>query len=135
MSSQVLAIYFLNDMDHFIKETLKIKYYVRYQDDFLLFHPSKEYLKYCLEELKKFLAKEKMYLNNKTRIYSSSNNFIFLGRNTRGRYIRYRNVKRKLRKRYHLYKQNLITLNSLTSSYICYQGLCGKNIKFLKGSN
>ena len=46
MTSQVLAIFYLNDLDYFIKETLKIKYYVRYQDDFLLFHPSKEYLKY-----------------------------------------------------------------------------------------
>ena len=58
MTSQVLAIFYLNDMDHFIKETLKIKYLIRYQDDFLLFHPSKQYLKYCLEELKKFLEKE-----------------------------------------------------------------------------
>lgn len=40
MTSQVLAIFYLNDLDHFIKETLHIKYYVRYQDDFLLFHPS-----------------------------------------------------------------------------------------------
>ena len=69
MTSQVLAIFYLNDMDHFIKETLKIKYYLRYQDDFLLFHPSKEYLKYCLNELEKFLEKEKLTLNKKTRIY------------------------------------------------------------------
>ena len=55
MTSQVLAIFYLNDMDHFIKEKLHIKYYVRYQDDFLLFHQSKEYLKYCLEQLKIFL--------------------------------------------------------------------------------
>ena len=47
MTSQILAIFYLNDMDHFIKEELKIKYYIRYQDDFLLFHESKEYLKYC----------------------------------------------------------------------------------------
>ena len=46
MTSQVLAIFYLNDLDHYIKEVLKIKYYVRYQDDFLLFHHSKEYLKY-----------------------------------------------------------------------------------------
>ena len=69
MTSQVLAIFYLNDMYHFIKETLKIKYYLRYQDDFLLFHPSKEYLKYCLNELEKFLEKEKLTLNKKTRIY------------------------------------------------------------------
>lgn len=135
MSSQVLAIYYLNDLDHFIKENLKIKYYVRYQDDFLLFHPSKKYLTYCLEEIKKFLGKDKLTLNKKTRIYSNNNNFIFLGRNSKGRYIRYRNIKRKLKKRYYLYKQNLIPLNSLVTSYICYKGLCERDFKFLKGSN
>lgn len=135
MSSQVLAIYFLNDLDHFIKEKLKIKYYVRYQDDFLLFHPSKQYLKYCLNEIKTFLNQEKLTLNHKTRIYSNNNNFIFLGRNSRGSYIRYRNIKRKLRKRYYLYKRNLIPLNSLIASYICYKNLCNKNLKFIKGSN
>lgn len=71
-SSQILAVFFLNDLDHFIKEVLKIKYYVRYQDDFLLFHSSREYLKYCLKEIKKFLAKEKLTLNKKTRIYSNT---------------------------------------------------------------
>ena len=82
MTSQVLAIFYLNDMDHFIKETLKIKYYVRYQDDFLLFHQSKDYLKFCLNEIEKFLTKEKLKLNIKTRIYKNTNNFLFLGRNT-----------------------------------------------------
>jgi len=52
--------FYLNDMDHFIKEKLKIKYYVRYQDDFILFHQSKEYLKECLEKINKFLEKEKL---------------------------------------------------------------------------
>ena len=44
MTSQVLAIFYLNDLDHFIKEKLKIKGYIRYQDDFLLFSESREYL-------------------------------------------------------------------------------------------
>lgn len=132
MCSQVLAIYFLHDMDCFIKEKLKIKYFVRYQDDFLLFHPDKKYLKYCLEEIKKFLEKEKLQLNSKTRIYKNTDNFIFLGRNKKGRYVRYRNVKRKLRKKYYLYKTNLIPLNSFVASKICYNSLCGKNIKYKK---
>lgn len=42
MTSQILAIFFLNDFDHFVKEDLKIKYYIRYQDDFLLFHKKKK---------------------------------------------------------------------------------------------
>lgn len=130
MTNQVLAIFYLNDMDHYIKEVLKIKYYVRYQDDFLLFHESKEYLKSCLDKIKEFLEKEKLTLNSKTRIYKNTNNFLFLGRNKKGRYARYRNIKRKLKKRYYLYTIDKISLNSLTSSHICYKSLCNKDSFF-----
>lgn len=129
MTSQILAIFYLNDMDHFIKEKLKIKYYIRYQDDFLLFHPSKEYLKYCFSVIKKFLKKEKLTLNRKSRIYKSTNNFIFLGRNNKGKYAKYRNVKRRLKKRKYLYQQGKISLASLTSSLISYKYLYKKDIK------
>ena len=130
MTSQILAIFYLNDLDYFIKEKLKIKYYVRYQDDFLLFHPDKQYLKYCLQEIKKFLSKEKLILNAKTRIYKNTNNFLFLGINSFGKYARYRNVKRKLKTKYYLYTVGHISLNSFTSSLICYKELCNKNLKF-----
>lgn len=130
MTNQILAIFYLNDMDHFIKEELKIKYYVRYQDDFLLFHRSKEYLRFCLEKIKEFLKKEKLYLNSKTRIFKNTNNFLFLGRNNKGKYARYRNIKRKLKKRYYLYQSEKISLNSFTSSLICYKGLSGKDNLF-----
>ena len=121
MTSQILAIFYLNDMDHFIKEVLKIKYYVRYQDDFLLFHPSKEYLKECLIKIKKFLDKENLTLNNKTRIYSSLDNFIFLGKNKYGNFSKYRSVKRKIKYKKHLYHNKKISLRSLMSTINCYQ--------------
>lgn len=35
-----------------IKERLGIKFYGRYMDDFFLIHPDKDYLIYCLEEIK-----------------------------------------------------------------------------------
>lgn len=126
MTSQVLAIFYLNDMDHFIKEKLKIKYYVRYQDDFLLFHHSKSYLQYCLNEITKFLEKEKLVLNSKTRIYKNTNNFIFLGRNSYGKYSKYRYVKRKLKKRIYLYNTKQIKLSSLANSFVCYKNLLKK---------
>ncbi len=130
MTSQILAIFYLNDLDHFIKEVLKVKYYLRYQDDFLLFHPSKKYLNYCLNEIKKFLEFEKLHLNKKTRIFKCTDKFLFLGRNTKGQYAKYRNVKRKLKAKYYLYKHNAISLNSYASSYICYKHLCrNKNLK------
>ena len=132
MTSQVFAIFYLNDMDHYIKEQLKIKYYVRYQDDFLLFHESKDYLKECFENLKKFLEKEKLTLNNKSRLYTSNNNFTFLGRNRKGGYARYRTVKRKLKKMSYLYRTGVINLMGITESIICYQNLCNRKISIKK---
>ena len=132
MTSQVLAIFYLNDMDHFIKEKLKIKYYVRYQDDFLLFHQSKEYLKFCLEKIEEFLEKENLKLNKKSRIYKSTNNFVFLGKNTKGKYARYREIKRKLKKRRHLYESGKISLMSYVTSKICYKNLQKKIKKMSK---
>ena len=126
MTSQVLAIFYLNDMDHYIKEKLKIKYYVRYQDDFLLFHESKEYLKYCFEELKKFIENEGLQFNDKTRIFKSTNNYIFLGRNLQCKYARYRNIKRKLKSKRYQYLIGKIPLSSYISSITCYEGLLNK---------
>ncbi len=121
MTSQVLAIFYLNDLDHYIKEELKIKYYVRYQDDFLLFHPSKEYLKECLEKIKVFLSKEKLSLNKKSRIYKNTNHFIFLGRTASGKYGKYRSLKRKLKYKKYLYENGKISLPSYLSCFIGYK--------------
>ena len=123
MTSQVLAIFYLNDLDHYIKEELKIKYYVRYQDDFLLFHPSKDYLKKCLEKIKIFLSKEQLSLNKKSRIYKNTNHFIFLGRTQNGKYAKYRNLKRKLKYKKHLYETGSITLPCYLSTLICYKNV------------
>lgn len=123
MSSQTLAVFYLNDFDHFVKETLKIKYYVRYQDDFLLFHPSKDYLKYCLKQIELFLQKEDLTLNKKTRIYKNTNNFVFLGRNRYGKYARYRTINRKLKMRKYLYEHKKISLASYASSILTYKNL------------
>ena len=45
-TSQLLALLFLDDFDHFVKERLRIRYYGRYMDDFYLIHEDKEYLRY-----------------------------------------------------------------------------------------
>lgn len=79
MTSQILAIFYLNDIDHFIKEKLRIKCYVRYMDDFVLFHEDKAYLKYCLEEINKRFADLKLSLNSKTQITEMQHGFSFLG--------------------------------------------------------
>lgn len=126
MTSQCLAIFYLNDLDHFIKEKLKIKYYIRYQDDGLIFHESKEYIKFCFKEIKEFLNKEHLKLNNKSRIYRNTNNFIFLGRNRKGKYSKYRNIKRKIKYRKKLYEIEKIDLIGYINTVNCYKNIVKK---------
>lgn len=123
MTSQIFGIFYLNDLDHYIKEELKIKYYVRYQDDFILLHYSKDYLNYCLIKIKEFLLKEKLELNQKTRIYKNTNNFIYLGRNKYGKYSKYRKINKKLKYKKYLYENNKITFSNYINSYICYKNI------------
>lgn len=47
-TSQFLAVFYLNDLDHFIKEKLKCKYYIRYMDDGIIIDKSKERLREIL---------------------------------------------------------------------------------------
>lgn len=78
-TSQLLAIYYLNELDHYIKEQLHIKYYVRYMDDFILIHHDKEYLKKCLNLINKKLSYLKLSINKKTQIYNLKSGVNFLG--------------------------------------------------------
>lgn len=78
-TSQWFAILYLSGMDHMIKERLGIKFYGRYMDDFYLIHPDKEYLLYCLEEIRKFLVPLGLELNHKTAVFPLSQGIDFLG--------------------------------------------------------
>lgn len=66
--SQLIALAVLDDMDHFIKEELHIKHYVRYMDDFILIHEDKEYLMHCRHVLETHLCNMGLELNKKTQI-------------------------------------------------------------------
>lgn len=130
MTSQILALIYLNDLDHFIKEKLKIKYYIRYMDDFILIHHDKRYLQICLKEIERKLKVEyKLNLNNKTVIINIKNGLDFLGfRFYRGQnnvFLKLRNrtkkgFKKKIKKLKKLYYRKLITakeIKQVTSSY------------------
>lgn len=57
-TSQWFANFYLSDLDHFIKEELKVKYYVRYMDDMVLFSNNKKQLHKIKLAIDDFLAKE-----------------------------------------------------------------------------
>lgn len=54
-TSQWFANWYLQDLDHFIKEELHIRCYVRYMDDMVMFGANKKELRKCLERIKIFL--------------------------------------------------------------------------------
>ena len=72
LTSQILGIFYLNNLDHYIKEVFKIKYYIRYVDDMVLFYKDKNYLKYCLDKIIIYLKEYDLELNNKTIITKNS---------------------------------------------------------------
>lgn len=79
MSSQFLAIFYLNDVDHYIKEQLRCKYYVRYMDDLLILDTNKDKLKEYYKLITKEIEKLDLKINKKSNIYRSSRGFSFLG--------------------------------------------------------
>ena len=54
-TSQFFANIYLNELDYFVKRTLKVKYYVRYMDDFILLLPSKKSCIYMKAKIEEFL--------------------------------------------------------------------------------
>lgn len=83
MSSQILAVFFLNKVDHFIKEKLGCKYYIRYMDDLVILGNDKEELKNVFENVSKYIESFDLNVNNKSGIYSLSDGVNFLGYNFR----------------------------------------------------
>lgn len=79
MTSQLLAIYYLNKVDHYIKEVLKCRYYIRYMDDLVIIGYSKHDLMCVFDKIKQMLSDYKLEINVKSRIYSLRHGFNFLG--------------------------------------------------------
>lgn len=108
--SQLVELCVLDDLDHFIKERLRIKHYLRYMDDFVLIHQDKAVLQECYRQIVDFLTSSTgLVLNEKTTLYPLRNgvkmlNWRFVIKADTGRIVRYMNGKklgkqrRKLRK-------------------------------------
>lgn len=77
--NQGFALLYLDGMDKLIKHELGIEYYGRYMDDFYLIHPSKDYLKWCLEVISTYLETLDLTLNGKTQIFPFKNGVNYLG--------------------------------------------------------
>ena len=127
----LLSLLLLNDFDHMVKERLHIRYYGRYADDFYLIHKDKDYLRYCLKEIRKYLAEYGLELNEKTQIFPLKNGIDFLGFHTYitdtgkvVRKIRKRskdNTRRKLKKMKKKLDAGQITMDKIDEFYTSWR--------------
>lgn len=69
LTSQRFANFYMNTFDHFIKRDLKIRYYGRYVDDFLLVHQDYNYLKSLIPRITDFLSSELMLTLHPKKIH------------------------------------------------------------------
>lgn len=79
LSSQYFANHYLSGLDHFIKENLSIKGYVRYMDDMILWHNDKAILKQANAAIRKYVE-EHLSLKIKPEVLNKSRRGLpFLG--------------------------------------------------------
>jgi len=80
LSSQFFANIYLNDLDQFVKHTLKVKHYIRYVDDFVLLHESPQQLNEWLAAINTFFPSLGVKLNpTKTILQPLSRGIDFVG--------------------------------------------------------
>lgn len=81
LTSQLLVNIYMNEFDQFVKRELKVKYYIRYADDFVILQNDKIYLQNLLPKISRFL-KEKLKLQlhpDKVFIKTLASGVDFLG--------------------------------------------------------
>lgn len=92
--SQLYALIYLNPLDHFIKRELKIAYYCRYVDDFVLFGINRDNAMESQQKIIEFI-RNKLHLElSKSTIAPVSRGLNFVGYRTwsSGRFIRRRSL-------------------------------------------
>lgn len=124
LTSQFFANIYLNELDYFVKHKLKVKYYIRYVDDFVIFHSSKKQLEEIKKEISKFLQ-EKLKLSlhpQKSRIIPLSRGIDFVGFRIFKNFklLRKRNI-RTMRKKINLFRRGTIDFRQLFDSHQGWQ--------------
>ncbi len=129
LTSQLFANIYLNELDHFVKEMLKEKYYARYMDDFLIIHHQKSHLIEIRDRVSEFLQdKLKLHLHpKKITIKNVKAGVPFVGYRLfydhtliRGNTLRH--LQRKYSKRLKLFQQGKISAQELRMSQASVRG-------------
>ncbi|MFQ6043040.1 MAG: reverse transcriptase domain-containing protein [Candidatus Poribacteria bacterium] len=121
-TSQFFANVYLNPFDHFVKETPREKYYLRYVDDFIILGNDKKRLHDVKESMREFLFGLRLRLHeNKTQVFPAKEGTDFLGyrifpTHARVRKSNVHRFKRRLKRFQAAYASGEITLKDVENS-------------------
>ena len=128
LTSQVFANVNLNPFDHWIKDDLGIKRYVRYMDDFVIISDNKQHLKKMLSSCTDYLSHiPSLTINPKSDVIPMTHGLNFCGYRIFRDYLlpRKRNIKnarKRLRKLADLYQSGDISLYTYYASLASFLG-------------
>ncbi len=128
LTSQFMANLYLHELDHFVKHTLKCRYYLRYMDDFLLYDDDPVVLGKWRRAIAQMLASRlNLCLHpDKTQIFAARKGLTFLGFYlSRGRRRIAAKGMQRLRRRLkafrYLKKLGDITESDMANSMLCWR--------------
>ena len=123
LTSQFFANVYLNELDYFIKQELKIKFYIRYVDDFVILHNDKNLLEEYKNKINNFLINSlKLELHpDKSKIIPLRNGINLLGYRNFYHYKLLRKVnKRKFKRNFNwkieLYEDGFLSYEDFISN-------------------
>ena len=139
LTSQLFANYFLTPLDRFVKEELKMRHYLRYMDDALIFGDTKHVLFDVKNEIEAFLSARFLKLHpKKCQVFPAKQGVPFLGFHL---YPGYRKIlrpnlqrfKKRMKYKSLLYEQNELEWQKLLLSLNGWLGFASglNNDKFL----
>ena len=126
-TSQWFGNLYMNELDQYVRHTLKFKCYLRYCDDFCFFHNDKKVLNEVADKIRKFTAEKLKLRLSKCDLFPVSRGVDFLGYRHFPDYILLRKstakrAKRRLKSLVERLKARQITAEQFRSTVASYDG-------------
>lgn len=133
VSSQILSIFYLSELDFYIINNLKCKYMIRYCDDIIILHNDREYLYEVFENIKEKIGEYKLRINTKKSFITRLDKGVIFC----GNYIKIDNkktiinkcnvnkirIKRNIKKINKKFIESKISYKSYFNSINCYRSM------------
>lgn len=132
LTSQLFANIYMNELDQFVKQTLGVKHYARYTDDFVVVAESEKYLQNLLEPIKDFLRHQlalELHPNKvsikKYRQGADFLGYVILPHHRQLRTKTKRRILKKINQRLNEQNAGVVSNDTINQSFESYFGVLG----------